>query len=244
MFVGAGTVLNIVAIIVGGAIGVALGGRFKENLRNLITQVLGCATFISAADALAAYWDTDLVDQLPSGATMLVVIFSLLFGALIGTFLRIEERLENVGVILKDKFKGKSDSNFVEGFVSASLIFAIGPLAILGSISDGMGTGLDQLYLKSTMDFFTAMAFAATLGWGVAVSSLPVGIYQFIWTGIGLFLGSILATYQILAMTAVGGVLLLGIALRILKIKQIAVGNLLPAIAIAPILALVAKSFA
>jgi uncharacterized membrane protein YqgA involved in biofilm formation len=87
------------------------------------------------------------------------------------------------------------------------------------------------------------MAFAATLGWGVAVSSLPVGIYQFIWTGIGLFLGSILATYQILAMTAVGGVLLLGIALRILKIKQIAVGNLLPAIAIAPILALVAKSF-
>ena len=127
MFVGAGTVLNIVAIIVGGAIGVALGGRFKENLRNLITQVLGCATFISAADALAAYWDTDLVDQLPSGATMLVVIFSLLFGALIGTFLRIEERLENVGVILKGKFKGKSDSNFVEGFVSASLIFAIGP---------------------------------------------------------------------------------------------------------------------
>ena len=79
MFVGAGTVLNIIAIIVGGAIGVALGGRFKENLRNLITQVLGCATFISAADALAAYWDTDLVDQLPSGATMLVVIFSLLF---------------------------------------------------------------------------------------------------------------------------------------------------------------------
>jgi uncharacterized membrane protein YqgA involved in biofilm formation len=175
---------------------------------------------------------------------MLVVIFSLLFGALIGTFLRIEERLENAGIILKRKFKGKSDSNFVEGFVSASLIFAIGPLAILGSISDGMGTGLDQLYLKSTMDFFTAMAFAATLGWGVAVSSLPVGIYQFIWTGIGLFLGSILATYQILAMTAVGGVLLLGIALRILKIKQIAVGNLLPAIAIAPILALVAKSFA
>jgi uncharacterized membrane protein YqgA involved in biofilm formation len=126
MFVGAGTVLNIIAIIVGGAIGVALGGRFKENLRNLITQVLGCATFISAADALAAYWDADLVDQLPSGATMLVVIFSLLFGALIGTFLRIEERLENVGVILKGKFKGKSDSNFVEGFVSASLIFAIG----------------------------------------------------------------------------------------------------------------------
>jgi uncharacterized membrane protein YqgA involved in biofilm formation len=158
--------------------------------------------------------------------------------------MRIEERLENAGSLLKQRFSKKGDSHFVEGFVSASLIFAIGPLAIMGSISDGMGTGLDQLVLKSTMDFFTAMAFAATLGWGVAASSLPVGIYQFLWTGIGLFLGAILATYQILAMTAVGGVLLLGIALRMLKIKQIAVGNLLPAIAIAPVLALLAKSFA
>jgi uncharacterized membrane protein YqgA involved in biofilm formation len=193
---------------------------------------------------MAAYWNSDLVDQLPNGATMLVVVFSLLFGAILGSFMRIEERLENIGTSLKKRYSKKGDSHFVEGFVSASLIFAIGPLAIMGSISDGMGTGLDQLVLKSTMDLFTAMAFAATLGWGVAASSLPVGIYQFLWTGIGLFLGAILATYQILAMTAVGGVLLLGIALRMLKIKQIAVGNLLPAIAIAPILALVAKSFA
>jgi uncharacterized membrane protein YqgA involved in biofilm formation len=193
---------------------------------------------------MAAYWNSELVDQLPNGATMLVVVFSLLFGAILGSFMRIEERLENVGSTLKQRFSKKGDSHFVEGFVSASLIFAIGPLAIMGSISDGMGTGLDQLVLKSTMDFFTAMAFAATLGWGVAASSLPVGIYQFLWTGIGLFLGAILATYQILAMTAVGGVLLLGIALRMLKIKQIAVGNLLPAIAIAPVLALLAKSIA
>ena len=193
---------------------------------------------------MAAYWNSDLVDQLPNGATMLVVVFSLIFGAILGSFMRIEERLENAGSTLKQRFSKKGDSHFVEGFVSASLIFAIGPLAIMGSISDGMGTGLDQLVLKSTMDFFTAMAFAATLGWGVAASSLPVGIYQFLWTGIGLFLGAILATYQILAMTAVGGVLLLGIALRMLKIKQIAVGNLLPAIAIAPVLALLAKSFA
>jgi uncharacterized membrane protein YqgA involved in biofilm formation len=244
MFVGAGTVLNIVAIIIGGAIGVALGSKFKQGLRDLITQVLGCVTFITAADAMAAYWNSELVDQLPNGATMLVVVFSLLFGAILGSFMRIEERLENAGSTLKQRFSKKGNSHFVEGFVSASLIFAIGPLAIMGSISDGMGTGLDQLVLKSTMDFFTAMAFAATLGWGVAASSLPVGIYQFLWTGIGLFLGAILATYQILAMTAVGGVLLLGIALRMLKIKQIAVGNLLPAIAIAPVLALLAKSIA
>lgn len=241
MFVGAGTVLNIFAIVLGGALGVFLGGKFKENLRDLITQVLGCVTFISAADAISAYWNTNLTTALPKGATMLVVVFSLLLGAVIGNTLKIEERLESFGISLRNRFAAKGNSNFVEGFVSASLIFAIGPLAILGSISDGMRTGIDQLVLKSTLDFFTAMAFAATLGWGVAASALPVGVYQFVWTGVGLFLGAILATYQVLAMTAVGGILLLGIALRLLKIKQIAVGNLLPAIALAPLLALIAS---
>jgi uncharacterized membrane protein YqgA involved in biofilm formation len=243
MFVGFGTVLNIVAIVIGGALGVALGSKFKEKLRDLITQVLGCVTFISAADAISAYWKKDLVDSLPKGATMLVVVFSLLLGALIGSWIDIEGKLEVFAEKLRRKFAKEGEQNFVEGFVSASLIFAIGPLAILGSISDGMGTGIDQLVLKSTLDFFTAMAFAATLGWGVAASALPVGMYQFIWTGIGLLLGSILAMYQVLAMTAVGGILLLGIALRILKIKQIAVGNILPAIAIAPLLALIAHQF-
>jgi uncharacterized membrane protein YqgA involved in biofilm formation len=243
MFVGFGTVLNIVAIVIGGALGVALGSKFKEKLRDLITQVLGCVTFISAADAISAYWKKDLVDSLPKGATMLVVVFSLLLGALIGSWIDIEGKLEVFAERLRRKFAKDGEQNFVEGFVSASLIFAIGPLAILGSISDGMGTGIDQLVLKSTLDFFTAMAFAATLGWGVAASALPVGMYQFIWTGIGLLLGSILAMYQVLAMTAVGGILLLGIALRILKIKQIAVGNILPAIAIAPLLALIAHQF-
>ena len=243
MFVGFGTVLNMAAIILGGAIGVALGGKFKESLKDLITQVLGCVTFISAADAISAYWNKELVDSLPKGATMLVVVFSLLLGALIGSWIDIEGKLENFADNLKRKFAKEGEQNFVEGFVSASLIFAIGPLAILGSISDGMSTGIDQLVLKSTLDFFTAMAFAATLGWGVAASAFPVGVYQFVWTGVGLFLGAILAYYQVLAMTAVGGILLLGIALRLLKIKQIAVGNILPAIAIAPILALVAHGF-
>ena len=118
------------------------------------------------------------------------------------------------------------------------MIFAIGPLAILGSISDGMSTGIDQLVLKSTLDFFASIAFAAALGWGVAVSALPVGVYQFAWTGIGFALGSILSDYQVSAMTATGGILLLGIAFKLLNIKQIAIGNLLPALAVAPLLAL------
>ena len=243
MFPGFGTVLNILAIIIGGTLGVFIGGRISEKLRNLITDVLGCVTVISAADALSAYWDQDLQDAMPKGWVILVVVFSLLIGAVLGSLLRIEDRLENFGLNLKTRFSKDGGSNFVEGFVSASLIFAIGPLAILGSISDGMGTGIDQLVLKSTLDGFTSLAFAASLGWGVALSSLPVGIYQFAWTAIGLFLGSILTNYQVSAMTAVGGILLVGIALRLLRIKQIAVGNLLPALALAPLLALAAHQF-
>ena len=243
MFAGAGTVLNILTIVIGGALGVFIGAKISEKLRNLVTDVLGCVTIISAADALSAYWDVELQESMPKGWVILVVIFSLLVGALIGSALAIEDRLEFLGDKLKSRFSKNSSSNFVEGFVSASLIFAIGPLAILGSISDGMGTGIDQLVLKSTLDGFAALAFAASLGWGVALSALPVGIYQFAWTAVGLFLGAILTNYQVAAMTAVGGILLIGISLRLLRIKQIAVGNLLPALALAPLFALAAHQF-
>ena len=243
MFAGAGTVLNILTIIIGGALGVFIGAKISERLRNLVTDVLGCVTIISAADALSAYWDVELQESMPKGWVILVVIFSLLVGALIGSALAIEDRLEFLGNKLKSRFSKNGSSNFVEGFVSASLIFAIGPLAILGSISDGMGTGIDQLVLKSTLDGFAALAFAASLGWGVALSALPVGIYQFAWTAVGLFLGAILTNYQVAAMTAVGGILLIGISLRLLRIKQIAVGNLLPALALAPLFALAAHQF-
>ena len=243
MFPGFGTTLNIVAIIIGSVIGILIGKKLSEKFRRLITDVLGCVTAISAADALSFYWDASLTQALPQGGAILVVVFSLLIGAAIGSLLKIEESLEVFGEKLKSKFDKKEESNFVEGFVSASLVFAIGPLAILGSISDGMGTGIDQLVLKSTLDGFTSIAFAASLGWGVALSSLPVGIYQFIWTGIGISLGAILADYQIAAMTAVGGVLLIGISLRLLRIKDVAVANLLPAIALAPLIALLFESF-
>ena len=243
MFTGSGTVLNILTIVIGGALGVFIGAKISEKLRNLVTDVLGCVTIISAADALSAYWDVELQESMPKGWVILVVIFSLLVGALIGSALAIEDRLEFLGNKLKSRFSKNGSSNFVEGFVSASLIFAIGPLAILGSISDGMGTGIDQLVLKSTLDGFAALAFAASLGWGVALSALPVGIYQFAWTAVGLFLGAILTNYQVAAMTAVGGILLIGISLRLLRIKQIAVGNLLPALALAPLFALTAHQF-
>lgn len=242
MFVGIGTLINIFAIVAGASLGVLIGNKMGEKTRNLVMDVLGAITLIAAAGAIKALWDSDFISQLPDGFPLLVVLASLLLGGLLGSLLKIEDRLEVVGIQLKHRFDRDGKSPFVEGFVSASLLFVIGPLAILGSISDGMSAGIEQLTLKSILDFFTSIAFAAALGWGVALSALPVGIYQFAWTGIGLALGAILEPYQVSAMTATGGVLLLGIALKLLNIKQIAIGNLLPALALAPLFALFARA--
>jgi uncharacterized membrane protein YqgA involved in biofilm formation len=243
MFVGFGTTVNISTIVVGAALGVLIGGRMSKRTRTLITEVLGLITLLGAASALAPMWSPRYIDALPNGWTLLAVLGSLLVGGLIGSALNLEDKLDAIGESLRKKFRARKESTFVEGFVSASLLFVIGPLAILGSISDGMSTGVDQLLLKSSLDFFAAMAFAASLGWGVAASVIPVAIYQGAWTLLGFALGNILEGYQIDAMTIVGGLMLVCIGLRLLKIKDIAVGNLLPALVIAPVFVTVLHSF-
>ena len=243
MFPGIGTLINVIAIIGGASLGIFVGHRLHSRTRTLLTDVLGLATLLGAASALIPLWSSRYVDSLPAGWPLLVVLGSLIFGGLIGSALRLEDRLDHLGENLRKKFKASKESPFVEGFVTASLLFAIGPLAILGRISDGMSNGIDQLLLKSTLDFFAAMAFASSLGWGVAVAAIPVALYQGFWTVIGLALGEILDGYQVDAMTIVGGVLLIGIGLRLLNIKHVAVGNLLPALAIAPLLAMLVHSF-
>jgi uncharacterized membrane protein YqgA involved in biofilm formation len=238
MFPGVGTMINIITIISGASLGVLVGNRMPARTRTLLTDVLGLVTLLGAASALIPLWSIRYNSALPQGWSLLVVLGSLLIGGLIGSALKLENKLDALGENLRVRFKASSESHFVEGFVAASLLFAIGPLAILGSISDGMGTGIDQLILKSSLDFFAAMAFATSLGWGVAVSALPVGIYQGVWTVVGFGLGEVLAGYQIDAMTIVGGIMLICIALKLLNIKSVTVGNLLPALAIAPIFAL------
>ena len=125
-------------------------------------------------------------------------------------------------------------ARFVEGFVSSTLVFVIGPLAILGSLQDGLGQGISQLALKSTLDGFAALAFAASLGWGVAASALSVGVVQGLLTVLGALLGSLLPAAELAAVTATGGVLLLGVGLRLLAVKSVPVGDLLPALLVAP----------
>ena len=214
-----------------------------ERMRLLITDVLGLITILGAATTLTPITSDRYINSLPEGWPLLAVLASLLIGGVLGSALNLELRLEAFWLYLRRRFKAEGSGTFVEGFLLSSLLFVIGPLAILCSISDGMGTGTDQLILKSSLDFFAAMAFAATLGWGVAASAIPVGIYQGLWTVAGFALGNILADYQIDAMTIVGGLILLSIGLSLLKIKTIAVGNLLPALALAPIVAGVLHQF-
>jgi uncharacterized membrane protein YqgA involved in biofilm formation len=243
MFIGLGTVINLVAIIVGSSIGIAAGTRIKPGSQKSITDILGLITLLGAVSALIPLWSDGFNAALPKGAPLLIILLAMLLGGAIGTALKLENRLDSFGETLRIKFRASSESPFVEGFVTASLLFLIGPLAILGSFSDGMSQGIDQLLLKSSLDFFAAMAFASTLGWGVAASIIPLAIYQGSWTAIGWLAGNVLEQYQIDAMTICGGLMLVGIGLRLLDMKKISVANLLPALAIAPLIATIAHSF-
>ena len=243
MIIGAGTLINLIAIVAGSTLGVLAGSRLKSTAQRSITDVLGLITALGAVSALLPLWSTDFIDALPDGAPLLTILLTMLIGGLIGTSLSLETRLDSFGEKLRKRFKASEESPFVEGFVSASLLFVIGPLAILGSVSDGMSQGIDQLILKSSLDFFASMAFASSLGWGVAASIIPLGIYQGAWTVVGWLAGNVLDQYQIDAMTICGGLMLVGISLRLLDIKKIAVANLLPALFLAPIIVTLVHSF-
>lgn len=235
---GLGTLLNVAAILVGSSVGVLIGHRFPDRTRVSVTDALGLVVLVFGGLNLLALGDSAYRDAVTEAGTLLVVLAAILIGGIIGSLLRIEYRLERIGGWLQRRFtKGDEPrSRFIEGFVTASLVFCIGPLAILGSLSDGLGQGIEQLALKSVLDGFASLAFAATLGWGVAASAISVAVFQGVITVIGFFAGSVLPAALIASVTATGGVLLLGVGIRLLNIKAIAVGDLLPALFVAPIL--------
>ncbi|MDA2987956.1 MAG: DUF554 domain-containing protein [Actinomycetota bacterium] len=241
---GLGTLINIAAILIGSTIGVLVGHRFPERTRVSVTDALGLVVLVVGAMNLFAIADSDYRDAVTDAGTLLVVLFSILIGGIIGSLFRIEYRLELIGGWLQRRFtKGDEPrSRFIEGFVTASLVFCIGPLAILGSLSDGLGQGIEQLTLKSLLDGFASLAFASTFGWGVAASAISVGVFQGLITIIGFFAGSVMPAALIASITATGGVLLLGVGIRMLNIRAIAVGDLLPALVVAPILTAITAS--
>ena len=168
---------------------------------------------------------------------LLVVLGALLIGGIAGSLLQIERRLDRGAELLHDRFAKRSEgSTFVEGAVTSTLVFCVGPLAILGSLSDGLGHGSAQLLVKSVMDGFAAIAFASSLGIGVMASVIPLALYQGLLTLLGFALGNFLPAAHLDSLAAAGGVILLGLGFRLAGIKQIPVGDLLPALVIAPLL--------
>lgn len=237
---GVGTLVNVLAILVGSGIGVALGDRLPERTRSVVTDGLGLVVLLVAALSAVAVVEADFSAAVGSAAPVLIVLGAVLIGGIVGSLLHLEQRLESAGGWLRRRLvRGEGDAGshrFVEGFVSASLVFCVGPLAILGGLSDGLGTGIDQLVLKSVLDGFASIAFAAALGWGVAASAIAVLVYQGFWTVLGVLLGGFLPPAEIAAITAVGGLLLVGVALRLLRIRDVPVADLLPALLVAPLL--------
>lgn len=238
MIPGTGTAVNVVAVLLGALVGRLLGDRLPVRTRDLVTDALGLVTLLIAGTSAVAVLDPDLARAVGDSAPMLIVLGSLVIGGIVGSLLQLEDRVESAGGWLQRRLSGETDSEerrrFIEGFVVASLLFCTGPLTILGSLNDGLGDGADQLYLKAALDGFAAIAFAASFGWGVAASAITVLVVQGGLTLLGVVLGDVLPEAELAAITATGGLILVGVALRLLRIREIAVADLLPALVVAP----------
>lgn len=226
-----GTLVNVAAICAGSLVGVLLTRGIPENIRNTVTQGLGLAIILLG---LQMAFKTNNV---------LVVISSLALGGIAGELARIEERLENMGRRIErlaaKKFKGAGGQDAARAFVTSSIVFCVGAMAVMGSIEDGL-TGQPKILLaKSMLDGIASIIFASTMGSGVIFSSIPVLLYQGSITLGASAAAAFLSEQVINELTAAGGLLIVGIGLNLLELAQIRVGNLLPAVFIAPLLVLV-----
>lgn len=265
-FPGLGTVINVITVVIGALAGMAIGHRFPERTKGVVTDILGLVTITMAGLSVAAVTDVAFRTATGSGAPILIVLGSLLVGGIVGSLLRIESRLGSLASLVHARLGSADGSDeprdvhrsqemdegveeepnspaaltprerFIEGWLGATLLFCVGPLTILGSINDGLGRGIDQLALKSVLDGFAAMAFASTFGIGVLFSAVSVAVVQGSLTVLGMVLGQFLPEAHIAALTATGGVMLAGIGLRLLRIRDVPVGDMLPALIVAPLL--------
>ncbi len=219
-----GTIINVVTVLIGTLIGVLFKSKLPEKLVKIIFQALGLFTlFFGIANSLKS-------------ENYLVIIFSLVLGAIVGQTIDIERYL----TIFSEKVKQKANLNsstFNEGLITAFLLFCTGPMTILGAIDEGLRANSDLLLMKSVLDGFAAVALASALGIGVGFSIVPLFLYQAALTLAAMFLGNFLPENIINEIAAIGGILLIGMGINMLEIKNIKVINLLPAIIIMPILA-------
>ncbi len=244
---GLGTIINLVTVTAGGLIGVYVGHRFPERMRRTIMQGLGLATVAVAIVGFEPLFDPD------AGLRRAVILIaSITVGAAVGEALRLEDRLEAAGEWLKRRFAPKEEegdgpgghSRFVEGFVVASTVFCAGPMTLLGGIEDGLGISIRLLAIKSTLDGIAAIGFASVYGWGVLASLITIAVFQGLVTALAVVIEPLVTTEIVAMLSAVGGVLLLGIALRLLEIKEVRVISLAPALVLGPVAAAIVDALA
>ena len=213
------TFINMVLVLIGGTIGLVFKNRISEKISQSLVCVLGlCVLVIGIQSAVKT-------------ENMILVIISIIIGTLLGEWLNIEGHLYSLGESLKNKFgKGESSKTFAEGFLSSSLLFCVGSMAVMGSMEAGINSDYSIIISKSIIDGITAISLAATLGVGVLFSAFAILIYQGSITIISMYLGSFMSPVMITEMSAVGGILIIALALNMLEIRKTKPGNMLPAI--------------
>ena len=231
-----GTFINVAAVLAGTAVGVLLGGRLPAGLQQRVLAGLGLVTAVIGVDLALAWRDT----------SPLYVLGAILLGGLVGESIGIEARLQRLGDHLQERVSrlraGTRHATVSEAFFTASLLFCVGPLTVIGSFEDGLRGNVEPLATKSLLDGFASIALASTLGAGVAFAAVTVLVVQGTLTlGAGLF-QDLLRGEALAAMTSAGGVLIIGIALRLLDLRDVKVGNFLPALVLAPLLVGIANA--
>ncbi len=229
--VGLGTLVNTAAVLAGGGIGLALKHGLRAPVQKTILQAMGMATIlIGLAGTLQQM--LQITDAgLEVRGTMLMIL-SLTLGGVAGALLQIEQRMEQLGAFLKRRIRARqSEGQFVEGFVTASLVICVGAMAVVGALQDGMSGDASTLYAKAVLDFMIVMVFAATLGAGVLFSALPLFLYQgAITLGASLLAPFLQQTTVLSDLSLVGNVLIFGVGINIAFEKDLHVGNMLPAL--------------
>lgn len=229
-----GTLLNVAAVLVGTLVGLALGARMPVRMQTSLTTGLGLFTLlIGLSMGLRIF-----TDPAARPGDDLAVLGAVLIGVAIGELLRLHDGLEWLGGWFQHRLAGDNPtrpSRIAEGFVTASLVFCVGPLTILGSLENGLTGDVRLLAIKSLLDAVASIAFAAALGPGVALAALTVLVVQGGIAGAAFLLRDVMDEATILAVTAAGGVILLGVALRLLDLKPVRVASFLPALLLAPI---------
>lgn len=229
--IGLGTIINTSAVVAGGLIGIGLKNGLKKSMQDTLMQACGVATiFIGASGTLAKMFVIE--NGIVSVKGTMLLIFAMVFGALIGETIDIEKKMDCLGERIKKAVKAEKDNLFVDGFVNVSLIICVGAMAIVGSIQDGISGDYSLLATKAVLDLVIVIVFASTYGIGAVFSAVPIFLYQGGITLIAAVCGSFLSDVLISDLTFVGNVLIFCVGVNIAFGKKFRVGNMLPALII------------